>query len=316
MTMKTVFMFSGQGSQYFQMGRELFERNETFRSWMTRLDRLFRELSGNSVVETIYSVQRDKSMSFDRTLLTHPAIFMTEFALAQSLIEAGVKPDVTLGASMGSFAAAAVSGMVSAEEAFSAVVRQAMALEAHCEPGGMMAVLGDPNRHLRELASVEGELAAINYSLHFVIAFRRARLEEIESQLKQRELVYQRLPVSLPFHSRWIEGAQAPFEVFMRSIHYATGTLPLMCCDQASEIIELPEGYFWSVVRNPIRFQETIGRLERSGPHRYIDVGPAGTLAAFLKYGLPATSRSKPQVIMTPYGRDLQNFCALTAMVG
>src|SRR4051812_8779412 len=101
-------MFSGQGSQYFHMGRALFEGNATFRHWMTRLDAMVRQSSGASVVETLYSDANRRSDAFDRTLLTHPAIFMVEVSLAQCLMDAGLQPDLVLGASLGSFAAAAV----------------------------------------------------------------------------------------------------------------------------------------------------------------------------------------------------------------
>ena len=126
---ETVFMFSGQGSQYFHMGRALYDDNDTFRGWMVRLDEVARQASGSSVIEALYSDARAKGEPFDRTLLTHPAIFMVEYALAQALIHAGVVPDLVLGVSMGSFAAAAVAGFIDVEDALTAVIRQAMSLE-------------------------------------------------------------------------------------------------------------------------------------------------------------------------------------------
>ncbi|MBC7984390.1 MAG: acyltransferase domain-containing protein, partial [Candidatus Obscuribacterales bacterium] len=241
----TVFMFSGQGSQYFQMGRALFDLNATFRHSMTRLDCLVQELSGHSVIDTLYSAGHSKSAVFDRTLLTHPAIFMVEYSLAQSLVHAGVVPDVTLGVSLGSFAAAAVAGFIDAEDALMAVVRQASTLETYCEPGGMMAVLADPSLYAEDFLSSNSELAAVNFPSHFLVSAKHAQFAEIEAGLKTRNVTFQRLPVSFAFHSQWIEKARTPFESFMKSIHYKTGELPLMCCDQTTILAELPDSYFW-----------------------------------------------------------------------
>src|SRR6266571_5342822 len=103
MNCRTVFMFSGQGSQYYQMGRQLFDENPVFREWMMRLDALAHAATGRRVVNAIYG--SGKAEIFDQTSLTHPAIFMVEFALAQCLIAQGTRPDMTLGSSLGSFAA-------------------------------------------------------------------------------------------------------------------------------------------------------------------------------------------------------------------
>ena len=306
----TVFMFSGQGSQYFQMGRELFEKNDTFRDWMLRLEEIARRLSGRSVIETLYSDVHGRGDPFDRTLLTHPAIFMVEYSLSQTLMHAGLWPDMVLGASVGSFAAAAVAGFIGVEDALTAVIQQAITFEECCEPGGMTAVLADPALFAEDFLSAGSELAAINFSSHFVISARRRELAKIEAVLKQQNLSYQRLPVSFPFHSQWIEEAKAPFASFMRSIPYKPGQLPLVCCDQVATLSSLSGDYFWNVVRRPIHFRETAARLERQGPYRYIDVGPAGTLATFLKYGLPATTRSTMRAILTPFGFDQKNLAA------
>jgi bacillaene synthase trans-acting acyltransferase len=309
----TVFMFSGQGSQYFQMGRELFEKNDTFRRSMFRLEDIARQSSGMSVIETLYSDAYGKGDPFDRTLLTHPAIFMVEYSLAQTLIHAGMRPDMVLGVSLGSFAAAAVAGVLGVEDALTAVMRQAVAFEEYCEAGGMTAVLGDPALFAEDFLRVGSELAAVNFSSHFVISARQRELAEIEAALRQRELGYQRLPVSFPFHSQWIEKAKAPFASFTRSIRCKQSQLPLICCDQMEILSDLSGSYFWDVVRHPIRFRETTGRLEQQGAHRYIDVGPAGTLATFLKYGLPATSKSTVHSILTPFGFDQKNLATLMA---
>jgi bacillaene synthase trans-acting acyltransferase len=312
---ETVFMFSGQGSQYFHMGRALFDGNATFREWMHRLDEIAAPACGTSVVDALYEPARTKGDPFDRTLLTHPAIFMVEYALAQTLQQAGIRPDLVLGVSLGSFAAAAVAGFVGVEAALQAVIRQAMALEDSCAPGAMTAVLADPamfDDSFRE----QGELAAVNFSTHFVVSARKPELDGIESTLKQRNVGHQRLPVSFAFHSRWIDEARVPFATYLRSVRYKAPDMPLVCCDRTATLSALPEEFFWDVVRNPIRFRETIARMERERARRYVDVGPAGTLATFLKYTLPAGTGSTVHSILTPFGADQKNLAAVSAAMG
>lgn len=306
----TVFMFSGQGSHYYQMGRQLFDQHARFREWLLRLDQLASRLTGESVLAAVYS--GGKVDVFDRTLLTHPAIFMIEYSLAQCLIEGGVAPDLLVGASLGSFAAAAIAGHLAVEQAMTAVVQQAAAFEACCEPGGMIAAFADPALYEEEVA-LRGcsELAGVNFATHFSLSAPEAALPLIEAVLRKRNVTYQRLAVSFAFHSRWIDDARPPFQSFMQSVRgplSGSRYLPLVCCEQAALLSTLPQDFFWRVVRQPIRLPETIARLERSGPHRYIDVGPAGTMATFVKYGLPAGSRSTTHSILTPYGEDLKNF--------
>jgi len=220
---------------------------------------------------------------------------------------------MVLGVSVGTFAAAAVAGFLGVENALTAVMRQASVLEENCEAGGMTAVLADPALFAEEFLSSRTELAAVNFSSHFVVSGRGKELAEVEAALRRNDVGYQRLPVSLPFHSRWMDRAKAPFLACMVSIRCHSGRLPLVCCDQTASLFELSDHYFWNVVRNPIRFGETVTLLEQQGARRYIDVGPASTLATFLKYGMLATTKSTVHAILTPFGFDQKNLAALLA---
>jgi bacillaene synthase trans-acting acyltransferase len=280
---------------------------------MLRQDEIVRDLSGHSVVEVLYSERNSKSDPFTSTMLTHPAIFMVEHSLAQSLIESGVVPDMTLGASLGALAAATISECVSVEDALTAVVRQASAFESSCVPGGMIAIIADPSLFLEGFLHEFSELAGVNFSSHFVVSCPQMHLKEIESALKARNIVHQRLPVSFAFHSRWIDEAQWTIETIMRSVHYRTARLPMMCCEEVELLSSLREGYFWRIARNAIRFRDAVLKLEQAGSYRYIDVGPAGTLATLLKYSLSPTSPSTTHSVLTPYGRDTENLASLLA---
>ena len=310
---KTVFMFSGQGSQYYQMGKPLFDGDDIFRGHMLRLDALVQKLSGKRVLEAIHA--GNKADAFDRTLLTHPAIFMTEYALALRLIDSGIEPDLTLGASLGSFAAAAVAGCMSEEEAMAAVIEQAKSFEDSCERGGIIAILAEPALYEDEpFLHAHSEMAGVNFDRHFAVAAGQSDLDAIESELKRRGVTHQRLAVSFAFHSRWIDNAQDRFCTFMRTLSLKPATRPVVCCDRATTLeASLPDEFFWSVVRRPIRFRDTIAQLERKDTYRYIDVGPSGTMATFVKYALPESSASTAHAVLTPYGQDRRNLDALLA---
>ncbi|MGH8258904.1 MAG: acyltransferase domain-containing protein [Steroidobacteraceae bacterium] len=311
--LKTVFMFSGQGSHYYQMGRALYAQPGVFRSQMDYLGGIVRELCGCSIVDELYDPRRGKADLLDRTILTHPGIFIVEIALAKALIEKGLEPDIVLGASLGSFAAAALAGCISVEDALEALVRHAQALEERCPRGAMIAVLGDRRLCAESVFQPHCELAAVNFASHFVMAVRGDCLDRTEAELRRRQLTFQRLPVSFAFHSRWIDASREGLESALARATIRLARIPIACCAQADIVTVVSARHFWSACRDPILFHKTILMLERSEAHRYVDVGPAGTCASFLKYALPTESASRVRETLTPFGRDLANIASITA---
>lgn len=312
---KNVFMFSGQGSQYFQMGRGLFEQGATFAREMRAMDEIVHALSGRSVLAALYGEQ-SKAVPFDDIGLTHPAIFMVEYALARSVIDAGVEPDMTLGVSLGSVVAAVVSGCLPMEDALQWVVRHAAWISQNCQAGGMIGVLGPRQLHEADALRHVSVVAAENGPSHWVLSARAADLDGIEAFLGARQVPFGRLPVHYPFHSPWMVTESAAPHVPMPA---ATGAarLPLACCAHAQVLRHLPGDYFWNVAIEPIRFEQTIRTLEETGQgssYRYLDLAPSSTLATLLKYLLPKEAQGRVQSGLTPYGREVANFEALTAL--
>jgi bacillaene synthase trans-acting acyltransferase len=297
-----VFMFAGQGSQYFQMGRQLYELGGNFSHWMRYFDKLMLEMSGRSVLATLYS--HKKSDPFVDTSLTNPAIFMLEVALAQELIGRGIRPNLTLGVSMGSFAAAVISGCMRAEDALALVVQQANAFIEQCSPGGMIAVLAGSQLYQHELSRRNAVIASYNFKSHFVLSARDQHLPEIAGFLGDAGTSFQSLRVAFAYHSPWIEDARISLERTFSQATIEPATIPLVCCARSQILSDLPLGFFWDAVRQPVRFQDTIAYLEAQGPHRYLDVGATGTLMTFLKYLLPANTKSTFDSIMTAYDQD------------
>ncbi|MGB8956617.1 MAG: acyltransferase domain-containing protein, partial [Tumebacillaceae bacterium] len=303
-----VFLFSGQGSHYYQMGNEMFRQLPVFQQWMMRLDERVQALIGESVVRELYESQKRISDPFERTAITHPAIFMVEYALAQTLIASGVRPDCVLGTSMGEFAAAAVAGAITPEEALKLLIDQAQLLDARCERGGMLAVIHDPSLYHREaLLYNNSELASVNFDSHFVLAGPRENLLAIEKHLKQQEIVCVMLPVLQAFHSSRIDPAGHYYRMILKGHPLAPPRIPFMSGALGKRLSQLPDTYLWDVVREPIQLPKAVQELERERPHVYLDLGPAGTMANFVKRNLAPGTQSEIFATMTLFNQDIKN---------
>ena len=308
---KILFVFSGQGSQYFQMGRELFERDDCFRAAMQHADRVMQKRCGESVLTTLFAPGNTRDIPFNRLLHSHAAIFMVEHALATSLIDRGIRPDIVLGASLGTFAAAAVAGCIDPDVALLAVLEQVLILENHCEPGCMIAVIGEPASYLDAELLALCELGASHFATHTVLSLPQSNLAAVEARLRRQAVAFQTLPIGFAFHSRWIDAGERPYLAFLQTLRPRQADIPIACCASGELSDFLPGARFWSAIREPIRFQQVVGLLESQGSYHYVDVGPGGTMATFLKYGLPPGSMSRTYHVMSPFGSDMDRLMQL-----
>lgn len=304
-----VFMFSGQGSQYFQMGQTLFDANPNFRSHLFELDAIATPLLGNSVVDYLYYRGYKKTDVFNDTRITSPSIFMIEYALAKTLMDDGVKPHYVLGSSLGMCAAACIAGCVTPDNVIRSVIQNAAIFDSRCPNGAMVAILASPDLYDNEPALYENaDMAGIYFDSSFVIAARSENLPYIFRFLKEHGHTYQQLAVSRAFHSRWIDAARTPIFKYLDNILYRHSNIPIVCCAQKTVIEEINADAIWMTMRAPIHFAQTIENMEGRGSYCYIDVGPSGSLATSLKYGLPSDSGSTVHSILSPFGRDVENY--------
>ena len=301
-------MFSGQGSQYYHMGKELFIKHPIYRGWMFKLDKIVREIIGESILEQLYSEKKRKYERFDRTLFTHPTIFMVEYALVQVLLENGVEPDFVLGTSMGEFASAAVAGVIGVEETLELIFKQAELFEGCCCEGGMLAIIHDSNLYYETpLIYENSELGSVNFNSHFVVSGKSRELKIIEEFLNEKGILYQNLPVSFAFHSSLIDPAAAVYINFLKKYSCQNPRIPLVSGLYGKLIAKLPDDYFWNIARKPIQFPKAISELENIQSHIYLDLGPSGTLANFTKRNLESNSKSEVYAVITPFDQELRN---------
>ncbi len=316
MSQSIVFMFSGQGSQYYAMGRELYEAEPVFRKVMDEGSALLMPVLGTSLSSMIYQHEGSRFDPFDDTRFTHPALFLFQYAMARLFLDRGLRPDYLLGYSLGEFVAAAVANALPWQEALLSVARQAQLLEQSGATGGMLAVLAPPEVFDKERMRFPGlSVAALNTPRHFVLTGDNADLDELERTFKQRQVDSVRLPIRVGFHSPAVDAVAPGWKKLIAGLALSPPRIPLVSAQRAGFVTALDAESFWDVTRRPVLFQKTVEWMESRGPHFYVDLGPSGTLAGFVRANLPASSASRPLPVVTPFARDLKNLATVEAVL-
>jgi acyl transferase domain-containing protein len=302
----TVFMFSGQGSQYYQMGRELYEKHPRFRLWMDHCDGIAGPLIHTSLVDVLYR-QGSKKDPFDRILYTNPALLCIEYSLTQLLLEMGLRPDYLLGYSLGEITASVVSGAVSLEEGIRLTVDFARLLECESPPAGMLAIIESADVMARHPELFRGcWLTGRNFKNNFVVSGLAEDVRRLQEAMQQRNIITQRLPVNYAFHTELMNPLEGKFKELARQIRLAPAGIPFVSAFRAGPIQDVDENHLWDLIRYPIDFEKTIAVMLQKQDYIFIDVGPSGTLATFVKYLLPSRSNCVHLEVMNQFGTDLR----------
>jgi trans-AT polyketide synthase/acyltransferase/oxidoreductase domain-containing protein len=303
MPVKNVFMFAGQGSQYYGMGRELLSAHPVFERSMRATGTVFADMGIPGVFEEIYRSDRGPADTFGDIRFTHPAILMIELAMAETLRSEGIEPDCVLGASLGEFAAAAVAGVLDVEDLARSVVDQLGLLEPSCPRGGMVAVLASVDLYERcdELRG-RFDMAAVNTDANFVLSGAVEDVPWLETWLNARRIMHQRLPVDYAFHSSRLDTMAEPYLTSLGRLTLRAPVVPFVSCETVGYITRFEPAHFWRLVRSPIRFQEAIRFLERQeGNLCYVDLGPSATMTNFVTHNLRPGSPSRTLAILDPF---------------
>ena len=201
---RTAFIFPGQGAQVCGMGKDFYEKTETGRQIYDRAT----ELLGFSMPELCF----EKNDRLDITEYTQAALVTTSIAMMKVLEEAGVRPDVTAGLSLGEYAALTAAGVMSADDAITAVRQRGILMQQEVPAGigSMAAILALDAQTIETVLSSMEDVWIANYNCpgQIVISGRKEAVEEACAKLKEagakRTVI---LNVSGPFHSKMLEGA-------------------------------------------------------------------------------------------------------------
>lgn len=194
-------MFSGGGTQWVGMGRELMRSHTGFRTSMHACDAAVRRAGGCSVLDAL-AAPADQAR-FEEMDVQQPVLFALQVSLAKVWLELGIQPTAVVGHSLGEAAAACVAGALSLDDAARVVVARSHLLEHKAAPGAMISV-DLPEEELRPwLAPYAGQaaVAVVNSPTSAAVSGSPEAVGALEADLRGDGISTRRIRVERPVHS-------------------------------------------------------------------------------------------------------------------
>ncbi|GAB4588200.1 type I polyketide synthase [Nocardia sp. IFM 10818] len=279
-----VFVFTGMGPQWWAMGRELLGAGGTFATEAARIDAVFREISGWSIVEELLRPEEESRVT--ETAVAQPANFLVQVALFALLRELGVTPAAVVGHSVGEVSAAYITGMLSLHDALLVSYHRARLQATTAGSGGMLAI-GLSEAAARELIDGDDriDIAAINSPTAVTLAGDEQRLDLIAETLTAQGIFAKRLHVEVPYHSYLMEPILDELRTALADLTVSKPTVPLYSTVTGAPVTEADwDAEYWcGNVRQPVRFADAITALIGAGSRVFLEVGPHPVLAANIR---------------------------------
>jgi acyl transferase domain-containing protein/acyl carrier protein len=288
-TLPLYFLFPGQGAQYIQMGKGLYESEPFFQQEINMAAKLLHNYNID-LLELIFPTGEDVLVNEEKIYQARYSqliLFIFEYALAKLFLYYGVKPKGLLGHSIGEYAAACLAGVFSFEDALQLVLCRGELVQQL--PSGVMLSIEIAVDEMTSHFLVKEEkisLAAINTPKHCVVAGEEKYILLLEGELQQRKINHQRLRVSYAFHSPMLEPILASFHQTVSSLTKSAFNIPFISSvtgDWITQAQATSSTYWVEHLRQSVLFSKGSGVLLRDGPGLFLEVGPGKILGSLIK---------------------------------
>ncbi|MBC1237282.1 type I polyketide synthase, partial [Nostoc sp. 2RC] len=295
---KVVALFSGQGSQYLEMGRELTINFPSLAETYTQIDGLLSADNLQPVSEVVFpppvfDLDRKTAQMklLQQTEYAQPAIGAFSAGLYKILQQAGFKPDFVAGHSFGELTALWAAGVLSGEDYFFLVKARGQAMATPTDPqfdaGAMLAVKGDVNQVTELIQSFpEISIANLNSQNQMVLAGKKAEIANVEQALKTQGFSTVLLPVSAAFHTSLVAYAQQPFAKAIEKVTFNEPQIPVytnVTGKRYPNEAQVIQKVLKEHLKSQVLFKEEIENIYAEGGYCFVEFGPRSVLTNLVK---------------------------------
>lgn len=284
---EVVFMLPGQGSQYVDMGRELYQTEPIFREQVDYCCEQLKPILGLDLRTILYPSQEQTqwaTQQLTQTHITQPALFAIEYALAQLWLSRGVCPSAMIGHSIGEYVAACLAGVFSLADALMLVATRGQLMQQL--PSGAMLAVALPEKKVTQMLGDKLSLAAINAPERCVVSGPTAEIEYLQNRLTEQGIDSRFLHTSHAFHSQMMDSIIEPFTKLFAKINLNHPKIPFLSNVTGTWITpeEATDNNYWAKhLRSSVRFADGITELCKQPNRIFLEVGSGRTLSTLTK---------------------------------
>ncbi|WP_046758366.1 type I polyketide synthase [Kordia jejudonensis] len=282
---KLVFMFSGQGSQFLHMGKNLYENNAFFKQQLDACLQTLQNYTGIDYKEILYPENPENATSqINETVYTQPLLFSFEYALTQYLLHVGLQPDYMIGHSLGEYVAASISGVLKRDDALKLIVDRAKLMQS-MEAGTMISVMlsaAEAEQYTNDHVSI----AVINTHKSCVLSGTHEAIQKLQTVFKEKGIISIPLKTSHAFHSHMMENMLDAYLLKLKTVSKGNIQIPYIANTTGEFITQkmiADPAYWTNHLRNTVHFAKGIDTLKEEGTTLFLEIGPGNTLTSIVK---------------------------------